>query len=196
MTDQAETVLKAVQTVENRYNTGFSTAVYGKLLCGIKDKIVGAWHMEELPCFGDLARLPEDQIRDLLEQMKLQGLLKEVYDGKFSHLTLGPAATEVLDYGQQVRIRRKLLPKVAVLRAPALPPDEDLLSALRNLRSRLSKQANIPAYQIFSNATLEDMARKAPTTLDAFLQVNGVGQMKAHKYAGPFLEVIRGHGLK
>ena len=191
VTDQAEIVLKAIQTVENRYNTGFSTAVYGKLLCGIKDKVIAAWRMEELSCFGALARLPEDQIRDLLEQMKLQGLLKEVYDNKFSHLTLGPAAIEVLDYGQQVRIRRKLLPKTAVLRSPALPPNEDLLSALRNLRSRLSREAGIPAYMIFSNATLEDMARKQPTTLSQFLQVSGVGQMKAHKYAGPFLDAIR-----
>ena len=191
VTDQAEAVLKAVLTVENLKNTSFSTAVYTKLLCGIKDKVIAAWRMEALPCFGELARLPEDQIRDLLEQMKAQGLLKDEHDGKFSSMTLGPAATEVLDHGQQVRIRRKLLPKAAVLTAPALPISDDLLSALRNLRSRLSREAGIPAYMVFSNATLEDMARKQPTTLNAFLQVSGVGQMKAHKYAGPFLNEIR-----
>ena len=191
VTDQAETVLKAVMTVENRYNAGFSTSVYGKLLCGIKDKVIAAWRMEELPCFGDLARQSEAEIRDLLEQMKLQGLLKEVYDNKFSYLTLGPAATEVLDYGQQVRIRRKLLPRTAAPKVPALPPDDDLLTVLRELRSNLSREAKIPAYQIFSNATLEDMARKQPVTLDAFLQVSGVGRMKAHKYGGIFLDTIR-----
>ena len=191
VTDQAETVLKAILTVEARYDTGFSAAVYTKFLCGIKDKIISSWRMHELRYFGELVRQPEEQVRDLIEQMKVQGLLKEVYDGKFSHLSLGPAAPEVLDYGQQVRIRRKLLPKAAVLKAPALPPDADLLSVLRNLRSRLSQEAGIPAYQIFTNATLEDMARKQPVTLDEFLQVSGVGRMKAHKYGGRFLDAIR-----
>ena len=146
--------------------------------------------MERLDCFAALSRVPEAQIRDLLEQMKLQGLLKEVRDGKFTNLTLGPAASEVLDYGQQIRVRQKLQPPAPQVSA-AQPPDPDLLAALKALRSRLSRETGLPAYQIFSNATLEDMARKRPLTQEQFLQVSGVGARKAHKYAHDFLEVIR-----
>ena len=190
VTDQAEIVLKAIQSVENRYNTGFGLPVYAALLHGVKTKAVEAWRMERLDCFAALSRVPEAQIRDLLEQMKLQGLLKEVPDGKFSHLTLGPAASEVLDYGQQVRVRQKLQPPAPQVSA-AQPPDPDLLAALKALRSRLSRETGLPAYQIFSNATLEDMACKRPLTQEQFLQVSGVGARKAHKYAHDFLEVIR-----
>ena len=192
VTDQAELILKAVQAVEHRYNTGFHQNVYAKLLFGLKDKVVSAWHMEELPQFGSLRRLGEAALKDLLEQMKLQGLLTEVRDGKYKILTLGPAATEVLTYGQQVRIRQKLQTEPLTLRPPSLPAaNPDLLSVLKRVRSELAREAGVPSYVIFSNATLEDMARIKPTTLDAMLQVNGVGTTKAHRYGSRFLDAIR-----
>ena len=192
VTDHAETVLKTVQSVENRYNTGFGLNVYAKLLFGLKDKVISAWRMEELTMFGQLRHLGERPLKDLLEQMKLQGLLQEIPDGKYKILTLGPAATEVLQYGQQVRIRQKLQTEPLTMKQPLLPQEaQDLLSALRRLRSRLAREANIPAYSVFSNATLEDMARKRPRNLTEFLDVNGVGTVKAHRYSHEFLEVIR-----
>ena len=191
VTDQAEAILKAIQTAENRYNTSFGMTVYLKLLRGVKDKTLSAWAMEKLPVFGILARQPEGQLRDLLEQLKLQGILTEERDGAYTVLTLGPAAPEVLDYGQPVRIRQKLQ-TAPPLQAPPLPPENpELLAALKRLRARLAREANVPAYMIFTNASLEDMARKRPTSLDALLQVNGVGAVKAHRYGHAFLETIR-----
>ena len=192
VTDLAEIALRAVQTVEQRYNhRSFSLTLYAKLLHGIKDNVVAAWHMEELPCFAALSGTSEKQIRDLLEQMKAQGLLAEERDGAYKVLTLGPAASEILDYGQQIRVRQRLQPKAPKpLVAPA-PVDEDLLTVLRRVRSRLAREANVPSYMIFSNATLEHMARLRPTDMNALLQVNGVGAVKAHRYGHAFLEAIR-----
>ena len=196
VTDQVGTVLRAIQTAENRYNTSFGMSVYLKLLRGVKDKTLSAWAMEKLPVFGALARQPEGQLRDLLEQLKLQGILAEERDGVYTVLTLGPAAPEVLDYGQPVRIRQKLQTAPLSLQAPPLPPENpELLAALKRLRTRLAREANVPAYVIFSNASLEDMARKRPTSLDALLQVSGVGAVKAHRYGHEFLEAIRAAGL-
>lgn len=72
-----------------------------------------------------------------------------------------------------------------------MPLSDDLLAVLRQVRNQLARDAGIPAYQVFSNATLEDMARKRPTDVDGFLSVSGVGQRKAHKYAAPFLDAVR-----
>ena len=196
VTDQAEAILKTIQTAENRYNTSFGMTMYLKLLRGVKDKALSAWSMEKLPVFGILARQPEGQLRDLLEQLKLQGILTEERDGAYTVLTLGPAAPEVLDYGQPVRIRQKLQPALP-LQAPPLPPENpELLAALKRLRARLAGEANVPAYMIFTNASLEDMARKRPTSLDALLQVSGVGAVKAHRYGHAFLETIRAAGMQ
>ena len=52
----------------------------------------------------------------------------------------------------------------------------------------------MPAYVIFSNATLEDMAGKAPKTVEQFLEVSGVGEVKARRYGKVFLDEIKKTG--
>ena len=68
----------------------------------------------------------------------------------------------------------------------------ELYEVLRQLRAKLAKESNIPAYVVFSNATLEDMARKKPTNLTQFKKVSGVGELKASWYGKAFLAEIRG----
>ncbi len=191
VTDRAERILRTVSQLEDRYGQSFSAGLCAKQLCGIKDKAIAAWRMQELPSFGALSQLPEREVRELMEQLILQGYLKQELDGQYRVLTLGPGASEVLQYGQQVRVRRKLHTRSPVLTPPPIPGDHTLLNALRRTRTRLAREQGIPAYQVFSNAALEDMARRQPTTLDAFLDVNGVGTKKAHQYGKEFLDVIR-----
>ena len=75
-------------------------------------------------------------------------------------------------------------------RAPDAPPDQSLLAALRAERTRLARQEGVPPYIIFSNAALADMAARAPRTPEEFLEVSGVGQVKARRYGSDFLAVI------
>ena len=58
------------------------------------------------------------------------------------------------------------------------------------MRIRLARQENVPLYVIFSNATLADMAVKAPRTIDELLEVSGVGLVKAERYGRDFLQAI------
>ena len=69
--------------------------------------------------------------------------------------------------------------------------DTELLDVLKDLRMRLAKAAGIPAYVVFSNATLTDMAKKKPKNLSEFKRVSGVGEIKASWYGKAFLEEIR-----
>lgn len=69
--------------------------------------------------------------------------------------------------------------------------DSDLYEALREVRLKLAQAEEVPAYIIFSNKTLEDMASKLPNNEEEFLTVEGVGAVKADKYAGQFLPVIQ-----
>lgn len=64
--------------------------------------------------------------------------------------------------------------------------DDGLLAALKAARTRLPGKRR----SIFSNATLTDMAAKAPRTIDQFLQVSGVGEVKARRYGAEFMRVI------
>jgi len=81
--------------------------------------------------------------------------------------------------------------------APALPQTEaaepvgPLMGELKALRTRLAQAEGVPAYIIFSNATLAGMAAKLPTTMEDLLEVSGVGAVKAARYGEAFLDVIR-----
>ena len=75
--------------------------------------------------------------------------------------------------------------------AAGVDADPDLLAALRALRTSIAQEEGVPAYIVFSNATLADMAAKQPGDLDEFLDVSGVGRVKAEKYGERFLAAIR-----
>ena len=67
----------------------------------------------------------------------------------------------------------------------------DLYEALRQLRAKLAAEANVPAYVVFSNATLQDMARKKPRNSTEFKRVSGVGELKCNWYGKAFLAEIQ-----
>src|SRR5699024_3482395 len=67
---------------------------------------------------------------------------------------------------------------------------DDLFEKLRSLRSDLASERNVPAYVIFSDASLKDMVQKLPSNYEEFSQITGVGQVKLENYADAFLKVI------
>ena len=76
----------------------------------------------------------------------------------------------------------------------AQPPiDEALFETLRKLRKSLAVQRSVPAYVIFSDASLREMASQVPTDTSTFSRVRGVGEKKLADLGPPFIEVIRAH---
>ena len=88
-------------------------------------------------------------------------------------------------------LREETLPLAVPRKQEQRPTPAGLLEALKALRWDIAKKTGQPAYIIFTNASLEDMARKAPRTQEEFLKVNGVGSSKAQRYGQAFLERIR-----
>jgi ATP-dependent DNA helicase RecQ len=69
--------------------------------------------------------------------------------------------------------------------------DEELFKELRELRSRLAIDRRVPAYMVFSDATLVDMAQRKPASEAELLAVSGVGLAKLERYGEVFLTTIR-----
>jgi ATP-dependent DNA helicase RecQ len=69
--------------------------------------------------------------------------------------------------------------------------DETLLARLKEVRTALAKEASVPSYVIFSDASLRDMCARRPVTAARFLEVSGVGETKLKRYGETFMEVIR-----
>ncbi|HEX3619543.1 MAG TPA: HRDC domain-containing protein, partial [Candidatus Udaeobacter sp.] len=83
--------------------------------------------------------------------------------------------------------------KAARSRIGAIACDELLFEQLRGLRRRLADERDVPAYVIFSDVTLREMARNYPTTPTEFRRIPGVGEQKLKDFADPFLSEIRAY---
>jgi ATP-dependent DNA helicase RecQ len=73
------------------------------------------------------------------------------------------------------------------------PADGELLAALKSLRTRLAKELRQPAYVVFADRSLIEMAAIRPQSLDDMRLVHGVGAAKLERYGRPFLDVVRAH---
>ena len=115
-------------------------------------------------------------------------------DPDYATLRLTSQAGNVLFHGETVAMRSRVERQSASLekRKREIPAvaGQGLLSALKAERTRLARQEGVPPYIIFSNAVLADMAGRSPRTMEEFLEVSGVGQIKAERYGECFLAVI------
>jgi ATP-dependent DNA helicase RecQ len=78
--------------------------------------------------------------------------------------------------------------------APVQPGDLPLFGALRDLRAQLAREQNLPAYVIFHDSTLRNIAERRPTSLDELSQVGGIGGTKLERYGEQLVEAVRQHG--
>ena len=87
-----------------------------------------------------------------------------------------------------------MLPKVHVSTTLGELTDSDkaLLAALKRLRLQFAKERGVPAYAIFRDRSLTEMAAHRPSSEESFSRVYGVGSAKLRDFAAPFMEVIAG----
>jgi ATP-dependent DNA helicase RecQ len=196
-TEHAQMALSCVY----RLNQSYGIAYVIDVLRGVEnEKILGRGH-DQLSTFGIGTDVSRDHWQSLLRQLIHRGFLTQDI-ARFSVLRLTDAARPLL-HGEQTlvlavprtRVPTKKERKAAdrSARAAALAGlyvDAGLFERLRALRKRLADEQRVPAYVVFSDATLAEMAARKPATEEALLEVSGVGQSKLQRYGGAFLEVI------
>ena len=139
----------------------------------------------------------KDTWRSILRQMVAAGLLRLDITG-YGGLSLTGDERSLLEDGGGFRFRRDAA-RAARKSAQAKPAqmdtdlsqaDEELFAALKDLRSNLARERGVPAYAIFSNRSLVEMAGTKPVNEDEFSQIFGVGEAKLRDLSGPFLALI------
>lgn len=127
---------------------------------------------------------------------------------EYRTLVLGEKAQEVLFRGEAVTMPLRLPSVSEAEDAPEEKPmrkekavfgdmsdvPDALMTMLKTVRRRFAEEEGVPLYVVFSNATLADMARRCPHTMEEFLEVSGVGAVKAERYGAAFLEAIAAYG--
>ena len=194
---EAGKVLSAIHSTGQR----FGAAHIVQVLRGARNERTARYGHDDLADFGVGADRPRQEWQGIIRQMVAAGLLEVDISG-YGGLR-ATAAGEALLRGEGSfryrpdRLQQKQSPKTAeAARAAASELDESgtsLLESLKALRLQLAQERKVPAYVIFSDRTLVDMAAKRPSTADEFGQVFGVGAAKLAKFAEIFLDRITQH---
>ncbi|WP_040797869.1 DNA helicase RecQ [Nocardia higoensis] len=192
----AQKLLSAVLRLERERGQSFGAGHVIDILLGKQSPKVQQYEHNALKVFGVGADLRDTEWRGVVRQLLAQGLL--AVSGDYGVLTLTPDSEEVLFRGRQVRLRREperpvRQPRGAKGRTVAadLPPaDVAVFEKLREWRAATAKEQGVPAYVVFHDTTLREIAARKPASLAELGGVGGVGENKLAKYGEQVLEVL------
>jgi len=155
---------------------------------------------DKLSTYGIGSDLDARSWRSVFRQLVAASLL-EVDPEAHGGLRLTDASRDVLKGRRQLMMRRESpvtrerergsSPRSGV---PVQPQDLPLFNALRGLRAELAREQNVPAFVIFHDSTLRNIAEQRPTSIDALGRVGGIGGSKLTRYGQRLVEIVREQG--
>jgi ATP-dependent DNA helicase RecQ len=196
----AQKLLSTVLRLDRERRQKFGAGQVIDILLGKKTPKVIQFGHESLKVFGIGAELREGEWRGVVRQLLAQGLL--AVEGDYGTLVLTASSSEVLSRQRPVLLRRepervaRASTKAAKPRraAPIDLPEKavPVFEQLRAWRAAAAKEQGVPAYVIFHDATLRQIATESPSTLTELGTVSGVGENKLAKYGQQILDTLMG----
>lgn len=196
LVDDPITLSQKILSCVVRLNQRFGVSHTAKVLCGSGEQRISQLGHDKLSTFGLLSSQGLSATRMWIEQLVQQGFLCRA--GEYQTLAMTDAGWRLL--------RRDGEPKLSMPSKSAKPPkttsakkettddwdgvDRNLFDVLRAIRKDIAADQNVPAYVIFGDATLRELARHRPTTLDQFANIKGVGERKLNDLGETFVEAI------
>ena len=189
ITREAQMILSCVKRIGDKLGYTVGGSMLAKVLHGSRDKKLLNEDLHTLSTYGLLGKTPRSEIRAMADHLEMEGYLVQ---DEHQALELTPQAAQVLYHGKTVTmlVRKEPEVKPAPAAVKLTGTASELYDILRELRGEIARENNVPAYVIFSNATLSDMAKKMPKNMSEFRKVSGVGEIKAAWYGKAFLERI------
>ncbi|MGG2462427.1 DNA helicase RecQ [Streptomyces sp. RGM 3693] len=197
----AQKLLSTIVRLKRERGQKFGAGQIIDILLGRKTAKVIQFDHDALSVFGIGADLREAEWRGVVRQLLAQGLL--AVEGDYGTLVLTEISGEVLRGQREVAMRREpekparaAKAKSKGKRAPVDLPEEALpvFEELRGWRGSTAKEQGVPAYVIFHDATLREIAVARPTSITELGAISGVGENKLAKYGEQILEVLTGGG--
>ena len=201
ITEMAKALLSCIETSRQRYGaTVIIDTVHGANTAKIR-----GYGMNENPEYGSLAKVPVYRLRQILNQLQLDGYITATND-EYAVLRLTTKAGSVLNNEETVWMKlakeqtkseqetqKKSRKKKSALAGAGdfTEAEETLFEMLRKLRVQIAKEEKVPPYIVFSDKTLAHMCIIKPANKEEMLSVSGVGEFKYEKYGERFLAAIR-----
>ena len=189
---ESQKILSCIKRTGER----FGKKMICDILRGSKNEKIIRGGLDTQTTYGLMAEYKEPQVREMIDHLEFEGYI-EARENEYPTLTLTSKSNDILFGGE------KIVMKQAKSREPAVRKtkkgkviesvDRNLFAELKALRRVIADEKNVPAYIVFSDATLVDMCKKCPTTLSEMLEVSGVGSVKLNMYGDRFLQVLRSY---
>ncbi|MEU7550784.1 DNA helicase RecQ [Streptomyces sp. NPDC044571] len=198
----AQKLLSTVWRLARERRQKFGAGQIIDILQGKKTAKVIQFDHDALSVFGVGADLSTAEWRSVVRQLLALGLL--AVEGEYGTLVLTDASGEVLGGRRTLSMRKEKVPAAAPARkesgsrsgkGPRVPVDLPeaalpVFEALRAWRAATAREQGVPAYVVFHDATLREIATRLPATVEELGTVNGVGEAKLAKYAEGILEAL------
>jgi ATP-dependent DNA helicase RecQ len=193
-TVHAQKFLSCVYRIHARHGFGFGLNHVVDILRGADTEMIRQRRHNELSTYGIGRDLKRDAWQAIGRELLRLGLI-ECAPGRFATLTLTPTGREVLRNRTPITLTKQIdiAAQKEKPRAGAIECDEVLFEQLRALRRKLADERDVPAYVIFSDVSLREMARNYPTTASEFRRIPGVGEQKLKDFVQPFLSEIKSY---
>ena len=193
-TAEGQKALSAVEQTGQRFG---AVHIIDVLRGHMTEKVTAAGH-DRLPSFNTGAEHNKEQWRSMIRQLVAAGFLHLDVQG-YGGLAITDKGQGLLRGEGNFQYREDTMRRAAPARskgrktalvAELSTAEAALLDRLKVLRLRLAKERGVPAYVVFSDKSLADMAQRRPRNAAEFAEVNGVGAAKLKKFSVPFLEAI------
>ena len=201
-TEAARKLMSCIYRCEQASGFGFGALQIIDVLTGQRTAKVEQYGHDRVSTFGIGKELSALQWRAVIRQLVALRLLRVDYD-RFNILKLAPDAREVLSGRRSLKLRKpsEKLPRQRKPKrdaAPARSPLDELagesgivFQALREWRKAVAKEHGVPAYTVFHDATLQEIAQRLPASLDGLRGISGIGATKLERYGEPLLKIVR-----
>lgn len=195
----AQKLLSTVFRLDRERNQRFGAGHCIDILLGRRTEKVTQFGHDSLTVFGIGGELREAEWRGVVRQLLAEGLL--AVEGDYGTLVLTDTSAEVLGRRRSVMMRReperpassragRSRASAAAASAELPPAAAPVFERLRAWRAAAAKEQGVPAYVIFHDATLRQIATDAPASLAELSRVSGVGENKLAKYGEQILAVL------
>ena len=199
ITSESQKIISCIYQV-SRNNRSFGRNMYADILHGSKNEKVLRFKLDTLPTYGVLSGTSLQKIRTILDFL-IENQYLQLSRDEFPVVTLTERSDEISIDLKSVSIKLSEQIKTASTsssrkKSAGIVINGGLFDELKKLRTQLASKSHVPAYIIFTDASLQDMCKKLPSTIDDFLNVTGVGVSKADKYGKLFTELISGYNAE
>ncbi len=203
-TAAAQIILSIIEKTHERYGAH----LIGSVAVGANEERINSLALTGLPEYGALKKYTRKGVKQLIDRLKDAEIIEQT-QGDYPILQLGEKAAQIMDGEEKFMVKQphsrvqeaenteKVKSKKRKDIANEHLAENDsresayLLEKLRELRKSLAAAQRVPAYLIFPDSSLIDMAMRRPTTLEEFAGIKGVGSNKLARYGATFVRFIR-----